>query len=78
MSLIKEGYSVYPLSQRRIQLGRDIIYDRDTRGEDWFILDLALPGGRFVPKNSGGLITARGLIFKCQSRHGGLEGTGVA
>lgn len=68
MSLIKKrggvAYEVYPLELRRIQLGSGLIYDRDTRGKSWFILDLRDISEDFIPKGSSGLLTAGGKRFR--------------
>lgn len=42
---------------------RGLVYDRDTRGKSWFILDLAIIRERFVPKESTGLLTSDGETF---------------
>lgn len=64
MSLIFKDRLVYPLKQYRIKRGDDVVYDRDTRGKSWFILDFVGTNDRFIPLNSTGLITADGSIFK--------------
>lgn len=46
-----------------------VVYDRDTRGKSWFILDLVLPGGLFIPADASGLVTADGEKFSTHSRH---------
>lgn len=68
MSLVKDGKLVFPLKQTRVQMGEKVVYDRDTRGKSWFIVDLAIPSQRFVPKGSTGLITADGFVFCAHSR----------
>lgn len=69
MSLVKEGKLVYPLKQYRIQIGDQVVYNRDTRKKSWFILDLVIPGGKFIPSGSTGFITADGKILGRHSRH---------
>lgn len=69
MSLVKDGLLVYPLKQKKILIGDQVVYDRDTRGKSWFILDLALPRAKFVPADSAGLVTADGLTLISNSRH---------
>lgn len=69
MSLVMDGLLVYPLRQRRVQLGSEAVYDRDTREKSWFIVDLVLPGGRFIPAGADGLVTPRGEIFNSTSRY---------
>ncbi len=68
MSLVKKrggvAYEVYPLELRRIQLGGRVIYDRDTRGKSWFILDLADISQGFIPRESSGMTTADGKRFR--------------
>lgn len=62
--ITKDGLEAYPLQIRRVQLGREIIYDRDTRGKSWFLLDLDLSAkSAFIPLGSDGLVTADGLKF---------------
>ncbi len=43
--LVKQGMEVYPLRQARLQIGENVIYDRNARNKSWFILDLE-SGGR--------------------------------
>lgn len=69
MSLVKNGMLVFPLKQQRVTVGERTVYDRSTRGKSWFILDLALPGGRFIPSGSEGLLTSEGEAFTVTSRH---------
>lgn len=69
MSLVKNGLLVYPLQQSRVQRGGQVVYDRATRGKSWFILDLVVPGGRFLPAGSSGLVTADNKDFLSGSRH---------
>lgn len=68
MSLVKKQggvtYEVYPLELRRIQLGDRVIYDRDTRGKSWFILDLRDISQGFIPRESSGMTTADGKRFR--------------
>lgn len=72
MSLAKEGYAVYPLRQKKILIGDRVVYDRDTRGKSWFILDYAVyDDSIFVPAESTGLVTSDGLLFKSKSRRKG-------
>ena len=51
--MIKDGKLVHPLGQSLITLGEEVIFDlsADT-GRSWFVLDLALPGYIFKPKDS--------------------------
>ena len=69
MSLVKNNLLVFPLKEQRVTIGDRTVYDRSTRGKSWFILDLALPGGRFVPSGSEGLLTSEGENFEVTSRH---------
>jgi len=72
MSLAKKGYAVYPLRQKRILIGDKVVYDRDTRGKSWFILDLAIyDDSNFIPAESTGLVTSDGHVFKSKSRRKG-------
>lgn len=64
MSLIFKGRLVYPLKQYRIKVGDNVVYDRDTRGKSWFILEFRGVDDRFIPLNSTGLVTSDGKIFK--------------
>lgn len=67
--IIKDGKAAYPLRQSKINLGNNVIHDRSApRRQWWFILDLALPGKKFVPAGSAGLVTADGLTFGDKSR----------
>lgn len=73
MSLIKKKdmkeYGVFPLEIKKAALGPDAVYDRDTRGKSWFILDLILAGPlKFIPAKSTGLATADGERFVSQAR----------
>ena len=56
-------YEVYPMELQRIQIGSQRTFDRSTRGRSWIILDLGLPPGRFIPKDSTGLVTADGSLL---------------
>lgn len=58
------AYEVYPLELRRVQLGSRVIYDRDTRGKSWFILDLRDISEDFIPRGSSGMMTADGKRFR--------------
>lgn len=69
MSLVKEGKLVYPLKQYRVQIGEQVVYNRDTRGKSWFIVDLVIPGKQFIPADSTGLITVDGKILTTHSRY---------
>lgn len=72
MSLAKKGYAVYPLRQKKILIGEQVVYDRDTRGKSWFILDYAVyDAPRFIPAQSTGLVTSDGLPFHSRSRRKG-------
>lgn len=51
-------YEVFPLEITHAQVGQETVYDRDTRGRSWFVLDLILPLGKFIPMDSTGLVTA--------------------
>lgn len=73
MSLIKvkdgKAYGVFPLEIQKAQLGKETVYDRNTRGKSWIILDLALSGPiGFIPKESSGMQTADGKRFFSKSR----------
>lgn len=73
MSLIKvkdgKEYGVFPLEIQKAQLGQETVYDRETRGKSWVIIDLALSGPfGFIPKESRGLITADGKKLFSASR----------
>lgn len=67
--ILKAPSLVYPLKQYRIKIGEKTVYDRDTRGKSWFIADLILPGSKFVPLGSTGLITANDEALQTTSRH---------
>ena len=54
-------YEVYPMELQRIQIGSQRTFDRSTRGRSWIILEL--PPGRFIPKDSTGLVTADGSLL---------------
>lgn len=66
--LIRDGKEVYPLQLRKMQLGEQTVYDRDTRGRSWLIIDLRLPGEPFIPADADGLITADGELFYTYNR----------
>ena len=73
MSLIKvkdgTAYGVFPLEIQKAQLGPETVYDRETRGKSWVILDLVLSGPLgFIPKESTGLTTADGKRLVSASR----------
>ena len=38
--LSTKGDEVYPLRQKKIKIGTNVVYDRDTRNKSWFILAL--------------------------------------
>lgn len=61
-------YEVFPLELTRVQLGAERVYDRDTRGRSWFILDLVIPASKFIPLGSSGLITSDGETFYAGGR----------
>lgn len=68
MSLIKDGKLVYPMKQYKVELGKETVYNRDTRGKSWFVLDLALleagrRRSRFIPAESTGLLTIDDEVF---------------
>lgn len=67
MSLIKNNLLVFPLKQYKVKIGENTVYDRDTRGKSWFIVDLIVPGGQFIPSESSGLITADHKILHTSS-----------
>lgn len=71
MSLRKQQggktYEVFPMEIRRAQLGSRTVYDRDSRGRSWFILELRTPRPKFIPLNSDSLITADGNTFCVQN-----------
>lgn len=71
MSLRKQHggktYEVFPMEIRRAQLGGRTVYDRDTRGRSWLILELRTPKPKFIPLGSDSLITADGKIFCVQN-----------
>lgn len=71
MSLARKERAVYPLRQKKILLGDTVVYDRDTRGKSWFILDFAIRDTAFIPAESDGLITSDGLRFKLKTRRMG-------
>ncbi len=56
-------YEVFPMELQRIQRGREVVYDRDTRGRSWFILELRTPTPKFIPLGASGLLTADGNIL---------------
>ena len=64
-----DGKIVHPLRRSSVRLGDKTIFDRkDVTNRAWFILDLALEGGGFAPKNSTGLQTADGFVMNYHSR----------
>lgn len=49
MSVKKKASKVYPLRTTKIIRDGKIYYDRDRRGESWFLLDLAIDPERRIP-----------------------------
>lgn len=39
------------------------VYDRDTRGRNWFIIDMRGYSARFIPLDSGGMFDADEKLF---------------
>ena len=67
--IVMDAKIVHPLRRSSVRLGDQTIFDRqENTGRAWFILDLALGGGGFVPKNSAGLQTADGYVMNYNSR----------
>lgn len=61
-------YEVFPMEVQRASLGENTVYDRETRGKSWIILDL-WTRNVFIPRGSTGLITADGKHFLQKGRN---------
>ncbi len=61
-------YQVYPMELRRVQMGAQPVYDRDTRGQSWVIIDLMIPEAKFVPRGADLLVTSDGAEFTVRGR----------
>lgn len=57
-------YEAYPMELQRVQWGDQTVFDRDTRGRSWVILDLILPPGKLIPLGATGLLTKDGETFR--------------
>ena len=63
-AMVGTVYEVFPMEFQRVQLGNQAVFDRNTRGRSWVILDLILPPGKFIPMESAGLLTKDGETFR--------------
>lgn len=70
----KDGkvYDVYPMELQRIRFGTQTVFDRNTRGKSWIIIDLFVES-KFIPKNATGLITLDGNQFVLERKRIGKE-----
>lgn len=67
--IIYNGKIAHPLRRNSIKLGDKTIFQRPEKAErSWLIIDLALPGLIFAPKDAGGMRTADGLILQNHGR----------
>lgn len=68
--IARNGTEVHPLRQSAVLLGNDAAHVLNAaHRRSWFILDLALPGGAFIPAGcDAALVTADGYFLQTHSR----------
>ena len=59
---------LYPMDLKKITLGEMVIYDKDSPGPPWFLLEMDC-GKEFIPANANRFITADGDVLRCLSRY---------
>lgn len=58
---------IYPMDLKKVTLGETVIYDKDSPGPPWFLLEIDC-GRDFIPVDADRFITADSLILRTQSR----------
>lgn len=58
---------IYPMDLKKVTLGETVIYDKDSPGPPWFLLEIDC-GRDFIPADADRFITADSLVLRSRSR----------
>lgn len=64
---------IYPMDLKKVTLGETVIYDKDSPGPPWFLLEIDF-GKDFIPADADSFITADGYVLRTRGRKKRMRG----